>query len=485
MSASPDLWERAAALFAEAAALAAAERRQFVAARAGDDAELRAAVERLIAADAEAEQAGFLDTGAPPGAATAAPLPPAIGRYRVVSRLGRGGFGEVFRAEDPMLKREVAVKTCLAAGGREAQRFLREAEIAARLEHPNISRVYDFGVQGGVPYLVQELLAGEDLAVWIEGRPQPPLAERAGWMLDAARGLAHAHARGVVHRDVKPSNLRRLPDGTVKVLDFGIARRQDASLTLTGAGELLGTVAYLAPEQLRTPGREAGPEVDAYAWGAVAWELLAGRRRLLAESAVAQLYEAAAGASPPLLEVAPDCPPELARVVERALQADPAARYRNAGEIVAALAPALGEAAASPALWRRTRSWARGLRWGWPAAAALAVALWVLAGREAPQAPSPAPLPPADGWLRIDAMPWARIEGVEAVGAPSRAPALEAGAVTPLALAAPPGAYRVRLRSPNGVERICEVQVTLGAFGACAVEFSRPTVAEFLAETLR
>jgi hypothetical protein len=468
-----DLWRRAAALFAEIAAAPKAERAEKLAAGAAGDPELRRVVERLLAADTGAEEDGFLESKA---AAVVLSLPSSIGRYRIVERLGHGGYGEVFRAFDPVLKREVAIKTSFEEDAGERERFAREAEIVARLEHPNISRIYDFGSEGGVPYLVQELLAGEDLSQWIEHRPPVPLERRAAWLLDAARGLAHAHARGVVHRDVKPGNLRRLPDDTVKVLDFGIARHVDARQL---SADVTGTLAYMAPERLRgRPGAEDAAAVDVYAWAAVAWELLAGRRRLGGESALAQVFEAVAGRAPELRRVAPDCPPDLAALVERGLDRDPARRPSDGRELVAALEPVVS------ALRRGERA-PRARRRGWviPAAAAVAAgvlgALW-LARQQSPSLP---PAAPARSVLRVDARPWARV--LEIREARGREVAIAPRAFTPLGLAVAPGEYRVTMEAPSGEHRSCEARVGTGAVTTCALEFAPVDVDRFLAEALR
>ncbi len=469
-----DLWRRAAALFAEIAAEPGDERAARLAERAAGDEALRRVVERLLAADTGAEEDGFLESKV---AHVVLPLPASIGRYRVLERLGHGGYGDVFRAFDPVLKREVAIKTSFEEDAPERERFAREAEIVARLEHPNISRIYDFGSEGGTPYLVQELLAGEDLSDWIERRPPAALERRASWLVDAARGLAHAHARGVVHRDVKPGNLRRLPDDTVKVLDFGIARHVDARQL---SGEVAGTLAYMAPERLR--GRreaEDAAAVDVYAWAAVAWELLAGRRRLGAESALAQVFEAVAGRTPELQQAAPDCPRDLAALVERGLDPDPARRPRDAQELLAELELVVSAL-------RRGESAARASRWRWllPSAATLAAgvlgALW-LARQQAPS-PPPASPAPARATLRIDARPWARVLAIRAGG---QEVAIPPGAITPLGLAVDPGEYRVTMESPTGERRACEVSVDAAAIATCALEFAPIDVDRFLAEALR
>jgi serine/threonine-protein kinase len=439
-----------------------------------------------LRADRDADSEAFLaapEASLAPGS-EASPLPRSIGRYEIRERKGRGGFGEVYRAFDPVLKRDVAVKTCLGQDEDDRARFAREAETVARLEHPNISRVYDYGVEDGVPFLVQELLAGEDLTAWIERRPQPPVAKRAAWLLEAARGLAHAHAAGIAHRDVKPGNLRLLPDGGVKVFDFGIARARDS-----GASELAGTVAYMAPERLRGGGDEL--RGDVFAWGAVAWEILAGRRRLRGESPLAQLYEVAREAPPPLAEACPDCPAELAAIVDRTLASDPALRPADAGELAAALGPVVARLADSSATSPRRDSPgspASGASWsgkaivGLAAMALVAAAAGVLITRRA--APPPALTATAvTGRLEVDARPWAAVESI--LDSSSREVRLPESAVTPLALDLPPGDYRVRLRGAAGETRECAVRVEAGTPARCTVELSTVDVERFLDEVLR
>ena len=203
-------WRSITAIFDAALAVPAAAREALLSELCAGDAELRAAVDRLLHDDAGAGE--FLSDGAAAAAeareATAGPPPARIGRYEIVERIGRGGFGDVFRAHDPSLKRTVAIKTCLLDDADVRRRFALEAEIAAPLDHPHITRVYDVGSDGGVPFLVQEFLTGEDLQAVIARRAPIPLATRLRWLAEAARGLAHAHARGVVHRDIKPGNLR-------------------------------------------------------------------------------------------------------------------------------------------------------------------------------------------------------------------------------------------------------------------------------------
>ncbi|GAA2480952.1 hypothetical protein GCM10010406_16500 [Streptomyces thermolineatus] len=214
------------------------------------------------------------------------------GRYRLDRLLGRGGMGEVWRAMDVILDRPVAVKLLLdpGHGSGAAERFRTEARTAARLNHPQVVSVYDFGCDGDRFYLVMELVTGRSLAeeLAVGGPLSPRRAAAVG--AQAAEGLAVAHERGVVHQDVKPENLLLTTDGTVKISDFGIARLTDgAAAARTGDEALVGTTPYLAPE--RVLGEQAGPASDVYALGCVLYTLLTGRIPFRADNPAGMLYQ--------------------------------------------------------------------------------------------------------------------------------------------------------------------------------------------------
>ncbi|HCA85325.1 MAG TPA: serine/threonine protein kinase, partial [Streptomyces sp.] len=200
------------------------------------------------------------------------------GRYRLVEVIGRGGMGEVWRAEDTTLNRQVAVKLLLGetAVPEAVERFRQEARTAAALNHPHVLAVYDFGEEQGRCYLVMELVHGRSLRAELTERGGSlPVEDACRFAQQAAAGLAAAHHAGVVHRDIKPGNLLLAENG-VKVADFGIAQVVgQATAALTATGEMLGTSSYLAPE--RGKGASAGPESDVYALGCVLYELLCGR----------------------------------------------------------------------------------------------------------------------------------------------------------------------------------------------------------------
>jgi serine/threonine-protein kinase len=246
-----------------------------------------------------------------------------IDRYRLERPLGHGGMASVYLGRDTELDRPVAVKLLAEnAAGDDGlrKRFLREARLAARLSHPNVVNVYDAGEDDGRPYLVMEHVQGETLAEVLAARGRLPPEEVRVLGAQAARGLAHAHAAGLVHRDIKPQNLLLRDDGTLKIADFGIARAAEGT-ALTQPGTVLGTAAYLAPEQAL--GQDVTPAADVYSLGAVLYELLTGRPPLEIRS-----LEELATPKPiaPVRELAPQTPPDLEDLVMRCLARNPSYR---------------------------------------------------------------------------------------------------------------------------------------------------------------
>jgi len=266
-------------------------------------------------------------------------------RYTDVEPIAKGGMGEVFRARDTELGRQVAVKVLFANFARDdalRQRFQREALAAARLSgEPNIVTIFDVGEYDSRPFIVMEYLRGGSLADRARGAPTPP-AQVLEWLSDAASALDAAHAAGVVHRDVKPANLLLDDRGHVRVADFGIASAAGLD-SFTQTGTVLGTAGYLAPEQAR--GERATAATDLYALGVVAFELLTGRRPFRADTATAEAAAHIHAPVPSLHEANPSLPPELDPVFARALAKDPAARYASSAEFVADLRGALDDAA--------------------------------------------------------------------------------------------------------------------------------------------
>jgi serine/threonine-protein kinase len=249
-------------------------------------------------------------------------------------------MASVYLGRDTELDRPVAVKILAEnAAGDDGlrRRFVREARLAARLSHPNIVSVYDAGEDVGRPYLVMEHVEGETLADVLARRGRLPPEEVRGLALQAARGLAHAHAAGLVHRDVKPQNLLLREDGTLKIADFGIARAAEGT-ELTQAGTVLGTAAYLSPEQAL--GEDVTPATDVYSLGAVLYELLTGRPPYEFDSLGDLADKQRRDAITPVRELAPEVPRDLEDVVMRCLARNPA--YRP-DEVERELTPAAAE----------------------------------------------------------------------------------------------------------------------------------------------
>jgi serine/threonine-protein kinase len=258
-----------------------------------------------------------------------------IGKYHVVELIGKGGYGTVYKGYDPLIKRFVAIKTCNTDDAEFRERFFREAEITGRLDHPNIVRIYDLGIEDDTPYLVQEYLAGEDLDRKIERRDYLPDAEKILYLIQIARGLEFAHQQGVIHRDIKPANIRVLEDGSAKIMDFGIARLRHLDNSLTQAGLTVGTAAYLAPEQVH--GNPASPQTDIFSYGVLAYELLTGERPFGRETISATFFAILNREPRPIPAFWPDCPRQAVTLIHRCLQKDAEKRYRDCGQLLAQL----------------------------------------------------------------------------------------------------------------------------------------------------
>jgi serine/threonine-protein kinase len=268
------------------------------------------------------------------------------GRYRLESLIAAGGMGQVWRGHDETLGRTVAVKLMHAQLSYDPgflERFRGEARHTAALSHPGIATVYDYGEADSQAYLVMQLVEGHSLAAVLDGVGRLPAENTLDVIAQVASALQAAHATGVVHRDVKPANLLVRPDGTVVVTDFGIARSVHATGTLTVTGEVMGTAAYLAPEQAE--GKPASPATDVYSLGIVAYQCLAGRRPFEGDSPVATALAHLRDPAPPLPA---DVPPAVRAVVEKAMAKNPADRFASAAALAAAARAAVNGHAPVP-----------------------------------------------------------------------------------------------------------------------------------------
>ncbi|HSD72438.1 MAG TPA: protein kinase [Thermoanaerobaculia bacterium] len=267
-----------------------------------------------------------------------------LGPYEILSPLGAGGMGEVYRAKDPRLGREVAVKVLPASFSNDAdrlRRFEQEARAAGLLNHPNITAVYDIGSHDGAPYVVSELLDGETLRSRLAAGPLAP-RKALDYAIQIARGLAAAHEKGIVHRDLKPENLFVTKDGRVKILDFGLAKliRSEEGVDLTELptatagtepGIVMGTLGYMSPEQVR--GKPSDPRSDIFVFGAILWEMLAGRRAFHAETPADTMTAILTKEPPELSATREDVPPGLERILRHCLEKNVDERFHSAHDL--------------------------------------------------------------------------------------------------------------------------------------------------------
>src|ERR1051325_4038422 len=264
-----------------------------------------------------------------------------IGPYEILAPLGAGGMGEVYRARDPRLDRDVAIKLLLPRFSSDADRLQRcqqEARAAGSLNHPNILTVYDLGIHNGSPFLVTELLQGETFRERL--RSGPILSARmVEYALQAAQGLAAAHDKGIVHRDLKPENLFLTKDGVVKILDFGLAKLSDpvgpeetTVTAMTGAGVVLGTIGYMAPEQ--AAGRPAGFQADQFSLGTIIYEMITGRRAFARATGVETLPAFLLEEPEPVTSLMPGAPIPICWLIERCLAKEPQDRYAATRDLV-------------------------------------------------------------------------------------------------------------------------------------------------------
>ncbi len=255
-----------------------------------------------------------------------------VGKYQILEKIGVGGFGSVYRGRDPFIKRSVAIKTCQGDDDEIRKRFFREAEYAGNLHHPNITTIYDFGVtDDGIPYIVQEFLTGEDLDKKIKRQEQISILEKIRILRDVAEGLGYAHGAGIIHRDIKPSNIRILEDGSVKIMDFGIAKSMISESTLTQTGITLGTASYLAPEQIR--GEPVDQRTDIFSLGVLAYELFSLQKPFTGDHISTVLYKILHEEPPHPIEAMPAVPPSLSALILSTLEKDRTRRPSSCAEI--------------------------------------------------------------------------------------------------------------------------------------------------------
>ncbi len=323
-----------------------------------------------------------------------------LGPYEILSAIGAGGMGEVYRARDERLKREVAIKVLPAAYSADPERlrrFEQEAQAAGALNHPNITAVHDFGSHDGAPYIVTELLEGETLRSRLAGGPFTP-RRAIGHALQIAQGLAAAHDKGIVHRDLKPENVFVTNDGRVKILDFGLAKLTQpdglgASATNlptaspeTEPGRVMGTVGYMSPEQVR--GKFTDVRSDIFAFGAILYEMLAGKRAFHGDTAADTMSAILTKDPPDLSETNRRVPDALDRIVRHCLEKTPEARFQSASDVafnLEALSGAPRISGSQPAARSRpARRIAISLAAGLLLIALGAAGAWILAGRRGP-----------------------------------------------------------------------------------------------------
>ena len=260
-----------------------------------------------------------------------------IGKYKIVGELGRGTMGEVYKAHDPVLNRFVALKTLPARLGPDdetLQRFHREAQAAALLNHPNIVTVHDFGREHGLLFIAMELLEGIDLREAIDSELLKTIDDKLSVMDGVLAALDYAHAKGVVHRDIKPANIHLGKSRQVKIMDFGLAKISTSEMTQEGI--VLGTPNYMSPEQAL--GDKVDGRTDLFSTGAVLYELLTGHKPFEADTTPSVLFQVVHRQPPPARRWVPDLPGGVVAVVNRALEKDLARRFATAGDMRAALA---------------------------------------------------------------------------------------------------------------------------------------------------
>src|SRR5262252_6573536 len=311
-----------------------------------------------------------------------------LGPYEILAPIGAGGMGEVYRAKDPRLGREVAIKVLPQTFSQDADRlhrFEQEARAAGILNHPNITAVHDIGSANGSPYIVTELLEGETLRNRLLAGAVP-VRKAIDYAVQIAKGLAAAHEKGIVHRDLKPENLFLTRDGRVKILDFGLAKLKPESAesgqtdmqTMSGTqpGVVLGTMGYMAPEQVR--GRPADRRSDLFSFGAILYEMLAGQKAFRADTAADTITAILTKEPPDLSQTNKDIHPGLDRIVRHCLEKNPEERFESARDVAFDLEALSVVSTPTTAVSAERRSPAR--RPSWPLLVGVAVVSAAVAG---------------------------------------------------------------------------------------------------------
>src|SRR3989475_780822 len=332
-----------------------------------------------------------------------------VGKFELHELIGEGAMGAVWKAYDSVLRRYVALKLLSGAVGRTrdaGERFLREARAAGALQHPSIVTIYDLGDADGQLFIAMELVDGSDLSTVVARNEPLPLERKLDIAIEVLQGLAYAHGRGVIHRDIKPSNVRIASDGSVKIMDFGIARLQSSDIT--GSGAIVGTPTYMAPEQITN-----GPitqTTDLFAVGCLLYELLSYRKPFDGEPVPVVLYQVLTTDPKPLRTMAPSIPAALERVVAKAMNKVPEDRYETARQLQAALTSIRAAlSGASEPTTRMALHWTpipaaalrlvthAPLKWRALVLSALALVAAVLFWTSPPSSPGTAPAPPDGG----------------------------------------------------------------------------------------
>jgi len=278
---------------------------------------------------------------------TALPTGTRLGRFEIAAVLGEGAMGTVYLAHDPHIDRPVALKTLRAdaAGGEQGKeiksRFLKEAKLAGRLAHPNVVTIYETGDDEGLTYIAMEYVDGESLTQWLARRGDAPYAERIEIVRQVAQALEHAHARGVLHRDIKPGNILLTREGRVKVADFGIGKLLSGTGELTRTGQMIGSPAYMSPEQIR--GEKLDPRSDLFSLGVVLYELLTGKRPFPGDSITTLVYQILHTEPKDPLALRADLPPSTSDVVVRLLAKSPDRRPSDAAAFLKEIGRIEGE----------------------------------------------------------------------------------------------------------------------------------------------